>query len=68
MDCTRLGNIWDILNHALQVNLTWQLGLLGLEGHQNIKVIVSLVCFRIYEKYFVDKENDNKPIMPIPGF
>ena len=67
MVCISLGNIWDILIHVLQVNLTWQLILLGLEDHQHINITVSLVCFLIYKKYLVDtkylvdKENCNKP-------
>ena len=52
LDCISLGN-------------TWQLILLGLEDHQSINVIVSLVCFLIHKKYLVDKKNDNKTIMPI---
>ena len=68
VNCPHLDNFWDTVSCSLQENINWQTIVLGTNGQQYVNLIVSLLCFIIYKKMLLDKNDRQNIYMTIQSF
>ena len=66
--CPHLLNIWDIACDIINENITWQMIVLGKDDHQHVNIFISLLCYIIYKKFLIDRNDYHKISVPIFTF
>ena len=56
-DCIHLSNIWENVSTIINDNITWNTIVLGNDDKQHVNLTVSLICFIIYKKFLIDRNN-----------
>ena len=55
-DCSHLNSLWNIISSILNIEITWELLVIGTNKNKNFNTILSLICFIVYKRYLCNKE------------
>jgi len=56
-DCYNINLLWQTIANIFNLQVEWKHIILGLENDMIFNSIISLICYIIYKKYLVDKDN-----------
>ena len=57
-ECPHVSTLWQNISNVLVVNITWLTLALGIHENRNYNIVLSLLCYIIYKKYLLDKQNE----------